>query len=706
MMLNVFLPFAGALLCSGLAGAVLFRGTRSFVHWTFVVGMMALALEGALTGLSFQAAVPEEVMYWQRLRIIGSAILPGTWLLFSLSFARANYTEFVARWKWAILATFTCPLALATLFGYALFGGVPVIDESSGWSVRVGWSGYVFSFVFLLGAVLILMKLEKTLRASAGSKRGQVKVMVLGLGGLFAVRIHVHSQVLLFSTINSMLQAIDAGALIGAMMLISVSLVHARPLQVDIYLSQTFLYNSLVLLVVGVYLLAVGGLAKSVTFLGGSQAVPLTAFLMFIALLGLMAVLLSDRLRQRAKWFINRQFHRPRYDYRKEWTAFTQRTRSLLNIKDLCAAAANMVSETFGVSSVTIWLVDETRLHLLLGGSTVFSETQACDLNYAERGAADLIRIMCDQPVPVDFDQPGANLAWDLKQANSDYFREARIRYCVSLVAGLEFLGLITLDERLTEAPFSVEDFDLLKTIADQAAASLLNLKLSERLLRAKEMEAFQTMSAFFLHDLKNMASTLSLTMQNLPAHYDAPVFRDDLLHTISQSVAKLNATCSRLSLMGQTLELEWSEVDLNDLVTATLAHLNGSLKAALLQDLHSLPRLTMDPEQLQKVLVNLVLSANDAVGHESGIRVATEQPNGWVTLSVSDNGCGMSKEFIARSLFHPFQTTKERDLGIGLFHSKKIVEAPQGRIEVESEEGKGSTFRVMLPIDKPSHAR
>lgn len=316
--------------------------------------------------------------------------------------------------------------------------------------------------MFLLGAVLILMNLEKTLRASAGSKRGQVKVMVLGLGGLFAVRIYMHSQVLLFSTINSMLQAIDAGALIGAMMLISVSLVHARPLQVDIYLSQTFLYNSLVLLVVGVYLLAVGGLAKWVTFLGGSQAVPLTAFLMFIALLGLMAVLLSDRLRQRAKWFIIRQFHRPRYDYRKEWTAFTQRTRSLVNIKDLCAAAANMVSETFGVSSVTIWLVDETRLHLLLGGSTVFSETQACDLNYAERGAADLIRIMCDQPVPVDFDQPGANLAWDLKQANSDYFREARIRYCVSLVAGLEFLGLITLDERLTEAPFSVEDFDLL----------------------------------------------------------------------------------------------------------------------------------------------------------------------------------------------------------------------------------------------------
>jgi len=80
-------------------------------------------------------------------------------------------------------------------------------------------------------------------------------------------------------------------------------------------------------------------------------------------------------------------------------------------------------------------------------------------------------------------------------------------------------------------------------------------------------------------------------------------------------------------------------------------------------------------------------------------IQVSTEQIEGWIVLSVSDNGCGMSKEFIEKSLFHPFKTTKKQGMGIGLFHSKMIVESHKGRIEVESEAGKGSTFRVFLPL-------
>ena len=74
-----------------------------------------------------------------------------------------------------------------------------------------------------------------------------------------------------------------------------------------------------------------------------------------------------------------------------------------------------------------------------------------------------------------------------------------------------------------------------------------------------------------------------------------------------------------------------------------------------------------------------------------------TELLNGYVMLAVHDNGCGMSREFIAQALFQPFQTTKRQGLGIGLFQSKIIVEAHQGSIEVESEQGKGSTFRVLL---------
>ena len=525
--------------------------------------------------------------------------------------------------------------------------------------------------------------------------------MILGLGSLFAAQIYAHSQVLLFSSINISTKLIVSSAIFVADALIIGSLIRHRLLNVNIYLSRTVLYNSITVLIIGGYLLTVGALAKVINHFGDSRDLPLGTFFVFLASIGLTIVLLSDQLRQKIKQIISRHFYRSRYDYRQEWTIFTQRTTSLVDVKELCAVVAKMVSETFGVPAVTIWLLGEgAQEQVAVGASTAFSETQGPSMGSIEQNAVHLVRYMCGQSMPVDFDRPDAK-ARELKSSYPDYFRFARIRYCVPLVAGQQLVGLMTLNDRLTEGPFALEDFDLLKTLADQAAASLLNLKLSQRLLKAKEMEAFQTLSAFFVHDLKNLASKLSLMVQNLPIHYDNPAFRDDMLRVISGSVAKMNAMCSRLSLLTKKLELHQIEADLNELVCVTLADLKNLLKVPLFQELRPVPKLLIDPEQLQKVLANLILNANEAVDEHGKIRVLTDWIDGWAVLSVSDDGCGMSRAFIERSLFQPFQTTKSQGLGIGLFHSKMIVEAHRGRIEVQSEEGMGSIFKILIPGQK-----
>jgi signal transduction histidine kinase len=105
-----------------------------------------------------------------------------------------------------------------------------------------------------------------------------------------------------------------------------------------------------------------------------------------------------------------------------------------------------------------------------------------------------------------------------------------------------------------------------------------------------------------------------------------------------------------------------------------------------------------MDRAQIQNVLTNLLLNARDALTSGGQIKVETSQRNGWAILRVSDNGCGMTTEFIKRSLFRPFQTTKKKGLGIGMFQARIIVEAHHGRIEVESTPGKGTAFRILLP--------
>jgi putative PEP-CTERM system histidine kinase len=241
----------------------------------------------------------------------------------------------------------------------------------------------------------------------------------------------------------------------------------------------------------------------------------------------------------------------------------------------------------------------------------------------------------------------------------------------------------------------------VLKCICDQIAAGLLNLRLAQKLLQAKELEAFQTMSAFFVHDMKNTANTLNLMLQNLPVHFDNPEFRADALRGISKTVERVNFLISRLGSIRSELQIKPVEADLNTVIAKALDGWEDVAGINLKKDFSTLPKFPFDPEQILKVATNLIFNAREAVAQNGQVQISTAQKNGFVVFTVSDNGCGMSREFMERQLFRAFQTTKKNGLGIGMFQSKMIVEAHKGRMEVESEAGKGTTFRVMLPLKK-----
>jgi len=695
-----FLSYLAALSSIGIALLVLYRDPHSFVHRTFAGGMTILSAQAVLTGLGFQDISYVEVIPWQRYQLIPYALSLGVWLIFSLSFGRANYREFLAQWKWVILASFALPLIPVTLFWEQVYVGSPIFGESSMLLFfRVGWAGYAFRLFSLIGAVLILMNLERTLRYSVGHSRWQVKFMILGVGSIFGARIYTDSQVILFSMLEVNMESINMGALLIASILMAYSLRRARLLKFDFYLSHAVLYNSVTLLLVGVYFIAVGVVARIVFYLRGTQDPALTTFFVYLGVLGLALFLLSDRLRLQRKRFISQHFHRPRYDYLSVWAQFTERTASLTSIKSLCINIVRMVSETLETLSVSIWLVDEQEETLYLGSSTALSANKGENLKITGKNAKTLIQAMEHQTQPVNVQEPTDNWAGDLGAMLGETLKEARIDICIPLSAAGQLVGILTVGDKVSHEAYPFEDLELLKVVADQAAASLLTLRLGERLQQAKEMEAFQTMSAFFMHDLKNLASRLSLVTQNLPTHFHNPEFRSDALKTISQSLDKINGMCSHLSLLSQKLELHPQEVDLNELLKTTLKGLDGLLKAEPVLDLQPLPKALLDPEQVQKVLTNLILNANEAIQNGGGIRIASKLQGKLLLLSISDDGCGMAKEFIEGRLFRPFQTTKKQGMGIGLFHSKKIIEAHQGRIEVESEEGKGSIFRLFLPM-------
>ena len=699
MDISTFISSLAAIASAGMAVWVLYRDPRAFVHRIFAGGMLVLAAEAGLTGLMFHDISYTELSPWQRYQMIPYALIPGIWLIFSLSFARANYREFLSRWKWTIIGAFALPLALLIGFPEEIFVRSPIYDEYFRVFVPIGWSGYALQVFCLIGAVLVLMNLERTLRYSVGQTRWQVKFLVLGIASIFGGRIYTGSQIILFSLLEVEMQVVNTAALLIANILMARSLARARLLKFDFYLSHTVLYNSVTVLLVGIYFISVGVVARIVYSFWGTRNPAVITFLVFAAILGLAVFLLSDRLRLQRKRLISRHFKRPRYDYPRVWASFTERTASLTSIKDLCGNIVRTVSETIEVLSVSIWLWDEQEEVLSLGSSTAIAPGKGDNPKIGGKEAKAVFDALGQQVQPVDLRESAEGWVEDPKRILGESLKEGGADLCVPLNAAGHLVGILTVGARIAEEAYSFEDRELLKTVADQAAANLLTLRLGERLQQAREMEAFQVMSAFFMHDLKNLASRLSLVTQNLQVHFDNPEFRNDALKTISQSLDRINGMCNRLSPLSQKLEVRFMETDLNEAVRNVLSGLDGLLKVKPASELRPLPKVRLDAEQFQKVLTNLFLNANEAIENGGSIRVSTAARGNWAVLSIADDGCGMSRNFMDRHLFRPFQTTKNQGMGVGLFHCKKIIEAHQGRIEVESEEGKGTTFKVLIPL-------
>jgi putative PEP-CTERM system histidine kinase len=639
----VMLEFTSALLGGVIALIAAVRERRSLAGWFFVAGMVLLSCESVFSGLS--ALFPNDAEQWENLALLTMSLLPGTWLFFSLCYARGNFREFLGRWRPALAAAFLVPVVFAAYCRGRLVHGQVVFPGATQWLFPLTIAGWVSFMVALLTAIVILMQLEKTFWASVGTMRWRIKFMVLGLGLLFVVRFYTATQALvlpahipvngaerLVTGPQSSAAAVNAAALLLGCLLMLRSLFRESS-KAAVYPSHANLHKSVTALVAGVYLLIVGVLAKLVEWLNLTGSFPLRAFLILVALVGVTMLLLSDRVRLYFRRLISRYLQRPLYDYRTVWRRFTEGTASRLTQQELCQASVKLASDLFQALSVSIWVLDDKRENLELAASTSLSVPMAQKLQPNRDEAAELIQSMRLRNEPVDMEYTGENWAVTLRRCHPSEFEEGGSRVCVPMIALGELQGLMLLGDRVGGALFSLQDYDLLKCVGDQIAASLLNCQLSRKFLQAKELEAFQTMSAFFVHDLKNTASTLNLMLKNLPVHFDNPAFREDALRGIAKSGQHINNLIGRLSVLRHDLKIHPEPADLNDLVAKILASWKGSPSIQITSSPGPIPKFLFDAEQIHKVVTNLVLNAAEAVPPNGHIRVQTAMLKDWAVL-------------------------------------------------------------------------
>lgn len=677
--------------CIGFAAFIGSRGLREPASLGFMLGMIGLALkEGAAASIGFRPDLGPGILF-ERFTIIGLGIVSIGWLLFSMTFARENALEILKKNR-AWLAGY---LLVLFVFVLTIFYVPPVSIASMSRTFPVSRPIYYFYLFYLLSMVFNLMHLEQTFRASSGIPRFQIKYMVLGTGSIFALELYRAGQVLLFSSIDLEQIPFYASAGMISYALILFTIVRHRLLNVNVFVSRYVIYKSVTLLAVGCYLSLVGLVVIGVQRFGGEDYLHLIPIVVFAALVGMAILLLSEELRRRVQTFINVHFYRNKYDYRIKWQEFTKAVGTKLTLPELLPSLVEWLAETIGTDDAAIWLRDLERNRYYLASKRRFSSAPA-----AWSGEGPLVEVMKEKALPLDL-RSNKGVYETIRTESPEFFDAHRESAWIPMQSDKEMVGILALGRKITKDKYDYHDLELLMTISDQAAGQIERVRLMEELTVVRELKAIHTLSSFFLHDLKNYTSTLSLLAQNVRKHGENPDFQKDAFQTIEKTVDKMNQLIRHITIVAKGLVLSKSEIDINRLIETTLSDLDGALglQGRIFSIFGDIPCLPADPEQLANVFRNLIINACNAVDGGGHVNIETRSDGQKIYVSIWDNGCGMSEEFIATKLFKPLRTTKAAGWGIGLFQCQQIVKGHGGRISVESQEGAGSTFTVELPI-------
>lgn len=273
--------------------------------------------------------------------------------------------------------------------------------------------------------------------------------------------------------------------------------------------------------------------------------------------------------------------------------------------------------------------------------------------------------------------------------------------------------GIARVTEDLSAIAKGELDRRIILQSSDDARAIADNINVMTEQMRAqvareaesRQFDSFVRISAMLTHDLKNAIEGLSLTVSNMERHFDNEQFRIDAMKGLTSATDKLKAIVARLSKPVSSLSGEHKRPTKTDLVpilkraiamTAEPVRGQHTIQTNLPNSLFALA----DAARIEEVIENLLLNAIEAMNGKSGtLRIeAGEDANGTPTFSVSDTGPGMTRTFIENRLFRPFATTKKNGIGLGLYTCREVIRATGGSIDVQSVEGAGTTFRVVLP--------
>jgi putative PEP-CTERM system histidine kinase len=559
-------------------------------------------------------------------------------------------------------------------------------------------AGELFVISRLTVAMAGLVMAHNLYLQSVSSGRSGGRILAIGIGGILVYDLNLYTLAFLLPPVSPDLFNIRGAANTMTTPLLLLAAREAWVARVQV--SRQVVFHTLSFSMIGFYLIAMAALAYGLRLAGGDWGLLLqVSFLFASAILGVV-VLFSPRFRALLRVQIAKNFFAYKYDYRQEWPRFiatvSQTGSNAGTLQERVIQAVCAVVESPGG---VLFIPDDVAL-------TPAAEWQMKATSLAPvPNDSGLARYLSVRQRVIDFDEMRADTT-RYDDAIMPYWAVAdrRIWLGVPLIHLDALAGFLVIERSLVDRPLNWEDFELLRTLGRQAASYIAESSTQEALDEAGKFEEFNRRFAFIIHDVKNLVSQLSLVARNAERHADNPAFRADMVATLQSSVGKMNDLLARLAPRSTARTgMPTDQVDLVDLMgqvaaVKRLAHPTLAL-APLSPDTRPQDYIIRgDPGRIEQLLLHLVQNAIDASTPDAPIDLAVRHTGETVVISIADKGEGMSQRFIAQELFRPFRSTKAGGFGIGAYEAREIARAHGGRLEVDSREGEGTVFRIVLP--------
>jgi putative PEP-CTERM system histidine kinase len=672
---------ATVLWAAAAAGAALSGAAVAGAPWGDAAAQVA-GLEPAAAWAMPAARVLAEVL---------EAVRTVAWLVFLLSLLGRGGPRRKGLLAAAVVVALL-PLACGGLAGMLRPAAAPLAEAAL--PGRDALLPIVCRVMLAVGGLLLL---EQFYRGTPAHERWSIKFACLGIGLLFAYDFYLYSDALLFRRINGELWAARGLVCAFGAPLLAVAAARKPRWTVGLALSRQMLFRSAALIGSAVYLLAMAGCAWYLRSFGGAWGPLMQAAWLAGAAIVLAGVLFSGAMRARAKVFISKHFYQSGFDYREEWQRFT-RSLSMAG-PDLGLRVVQALAALVESPAGALWLRrddaagDRCEPSASWNLARQHGDTSAAFCQFLEQHQWVL-------DVPQSLAQPERYAGLALPPWLHGV---PQLWLLVPLMLHGRLYGLVALTRPRTPLELNWEVRDVLKIAGSQAASYLAHQESSDALAVARQFESLNRMSAFIVHDLKNLVSQLSLLLANAERHKANPQFQQDMLDTLAHSVRKMTLLLQKLS-RGETLERNAPLPLAQVLAQAVQARAAARPRPQLTVQDASLHVLA-DWHRLERVLGHLILNAIEATPPDGAVTLLLRRDGDWAVIELSDTGAGMSEQFIRERLFKPFDTTKPAGMGIGVFESREYLGGIGGRLEVSSECGRGTTFRVTLPLHAAAEA-